>query len=558
VNEVIPVKNRADSMRLYTFLILIAVTTAFSAGYLSLSLYSKPLSAQESGRLIEQLKTDFRKSRTPAQEIGFSTLFPTGDPHQFLDSRLTLSQPQTFSFKALSQLYRFSASCQWKGAQPTTRDPALLKAWRWLQFKCGQVTALPRDFFETAPFFFPLGGSYAYLAIQESKLSAQSPEWITQHLGFMNAAELKMLHRSDVAFTPQFQVLSKLNSTELKSISQGDEWVLAGDFIFYRKFGSIPTQGETLGYQKKISGYLAYSRQDWNRFVGQSPFSTEEATEDQLCLYQDGNICWKSNSSEALRTIWRPTLVLFFCSIILAFACVVLAIRKFQLQRKQEEKKRFALQTLTHELRTPLANLVLSSEVLLDDFDSLPGSMQGPLLRMCDDIRRLQRLTETSKQYLTSENEDSLIHFNFSEVPSINGFLSDVLFPFLQSSQSNDKGITVQYLAEDQGFAMDAYWVSVCVKNLVENALQHGKPPVAVSVSIQGKELVISVEDHGEWTFASLAEAKAPFTKGTSSQGLGLGLTIVSKVVSAMNGQLEYLNHPTRLCLRLGSPKEQT
>jgi two-component sensor histidine kinase len=533
-------------MRLYTFLILIAVMTAFSAGYLSLSLYSKPLSVQESGRLIEQLKSDFRKNHTPAQELGFSALFPVGDPLQFLDSKLTFSQPQTFSFKELSRLYRFAASCQSKGSSPVTRDPTLLKAWRWLQFKCGQVTALPRDFFETSPFFFPLGGSYAFLATQEPKLSGQSPEWITQHLGFMNAAELKMLHRSDVALSPQLQTLSKLISAELKSISQGDEWVLAGDFIFYRKFGSIPTRGgETLGYQKKVIGYLAYPRQDWNRFVGRSPFSTEEATDDQLCLYQDGNICWKSNSSEALKTIWRPTLVLFFCAVLLAFGCVVLAIRKFQLQRKQEEKKRFALQTLTHELRTPLANLVLSSELLLDDFDSLPAATQGPLLRMCDDIRRLQRLTETSKQYLTSENEDSLIHFNFANVPSINAFLDDVLFPF------KERGITVRYLAEDRGFAMDAYWVSVCVKNLVENAIQHGKPPVAVSVDVQDSELVIAVEDHGEWAFASLAEAKAPFTKSASSQGLGLGLTIVSKVAAAMNGKLEYLNHPTRLCLRV-------
>jgi len=535
-------------MRLYIFLILIAVATAFSAGYLSLSLYSKPLSPQESGQLIEQLKGDFRKGHTPALELGFSTVYPIGNPFQFLDARFTLSQPQSYPFKALSQLYRFSSSCDSKEMDQGVRvkDPAFRKAWVWLRFKCAQVAELPKDFFETSPYFFPLGGSYAFLATQTS---TRSPEWVTQHLGFMNASELKMLQRPGVSFTRQLEALSKLSNGELKSVSEGDEWVLAGDFILYRKLGSVPSGGETLGYQKKVTGYLAYARQDWNHFIAQSPFSTEEATEDQLCLYQDGNLCWKSNSSEALRTIWRPTLVLFFCSILLAFTCVALAIRKFQLQKKQEEKKRFALQTLTHELRTPLANLVLSSELLIDDFDLLPAKTQGPLLRMCDDIRRLQRLTETSKQYLTSESEDSLIHFNFATVPSINGFLSDVLFPF------KDRGLVVRYLREDRDFTMDAYWVSVCVKNLVENALQHGKPPVSVSVEISGKELVIAVEDQGEWSFASLSEAKAPFTKSASSQGLGLGLTIVGKVLQAMHGQLEFLNHPTRLCLRLEEPK---
>jgi hypothetical protein len=533
-------------MRLYIFLILIAVTTAFSAGYLSLSLYSKPLSVQESGRLIEQLKADFRKNHTPALELGFSTIYPVGNPLQFLDSRFTLSQPQIYPFKVLSDFYRFSASCKSEGPTQTATDSSFRKAWQWMRFKCGQLTELPKDFFETSPYFFPLGGSYAFLATQTS---TRSQEWIEQHLGFMNASELKMVQRAGVSFTRQLEALSKLSNGELKSISEGDEWVLAGDLILYRKLGSVPSGGETLGYQKKVTGYLAYARQDWNHFIEKSPFSTEEATEDQLCLYQDGNLCWKSNSSEALRTIWRPTLVLFFCSILLALACVALAIRKFQLQKKQEEKKRFALQTLTHELRTPLANLVLSSELLIDDFDLLPAKTQGPLLRMCDDIRRLQRLTETSKQYLTSESEDSLIHFSFAAVPSVNSFLNDVLFPF------KDRGLIVRYLSEDRGFAMDAYWVSVCVKNLVENALQHGKPPVSVSVDILGKELVIAVEDHGEWSFASLSEAKAPFTKSASSQGLGLGLTIVGKVLLAMNGQLEFLNHPTRLCLRLEEPK---
>ena len=43
-------------MRLYIFLILIAVTTAFSAGYLSLSLYSKPLSARTVDNHIVKLR----------------------------------------------------------------------------------------------------------------------------------------------------------------------------------------------------------------------------------------------------------------------------------------------------------------------------------------------------------------------------------------------------------------------------------------------------------------------------------------------------------------------
>src|SRR5437588_11770268 len=61
-------------MRLYLLLILIAVSMAFSAGYLSLSLREVPPSIPEFSSQIRELKSDFQGKHEPVAEF-----YPTRD-----------------------------------------------------------------------------------------------------------------------------------------------------------------------------------------------------------------------------------------------------------------------------------------------------------------------------------------------------------------------------------------------------------------------------------------------------------------------------------------------
>ena len=87
--------------------------------------------------------------------------------------------------------------------------------------------------------------------------------------------------------------------------------------------------------------------------------------------------------------------------------------------------------------------------------------------------------------------------------------------------------------------------------NLLNNAFDHGLPPVIVELSIKDDRLSIRVEDSGDCQFNTLDEITAEFSKGSQSKGTGLGLNIVRKVVESLKGNLKFQRGPTSLTICL-------
>ena len=92
----------------------------------------------------------------------------------------------------------------------------------------------------------------------------------------------------------------------------------------------------------------------------------------------------------------------------------------------------------------------------------------------------------------------------------------------------------------------DIHWISICVRNLIENALSHGIPPICLKLSkIGNNSLQIDISDQGICKFKNLSEMTAAFAKGNKSKGTGLGLNIVSLVIKEIGGKLSFKNNPT-------------
>ena len=86
----------------------------------------------------------------------------------------------------------------------------------------------------------------------------------------------------------------------------------------------------------------------------------------------------------------------------------------------------------------------------------------------------------------------------------------------------------------------DAAALSIALRNLIENAQRHGRPPIRVAVSADG---ALSVSDSGAG-FAEIAAATRPFGARPGSPGSGLGLDIVRRVAAAHGGTLIVENLP--------------
>lgn len=243
--------------------------------------------------------------------------------------------------------------------------------------------------------------------------------------------------------------------------------------------------------------------------------------------------------------VGRPDALFLMASLLLTGLAAWALMRRIGFQKRVEEKQRFAVQALTHELRTPLASLQVSLETLRTQFDGLDEEGQDTLLRIVDDVNRLERITEASKRCLNAYGADAFAEFHPKRLNSVSLFLQSLL-------ENYGEKITLRFEGEDRGMSFDPYWVGICVTNLVENALRHGSKPVRVLTAVRGEKLCITVEDAGACSFDSLNRMSQPFTRGASSQGIGLGLSIVRQVSREMNGNLEFEPAPTRFTLTIG------
>lgn len=204
-----------------------------------------------------------------------------------------------------------------------------------------------------------------------------------------------------------------------------------------------------------------------------------------------------------------------------------------------EADKNEFLALVTNDLRTPLTMILGLGATLESHSDELPperirrmgASIRGQaerISRLADDLYDMSRL-EANALLLSPRPVD----------------LAGVVNVALASvGDSSEVRIEVPY---DLTVLADARRLEQVVANLVENAIEHGAPPVVVrvdSVDDTGVELVVT--DHGEGVPPSLVPTLFSRLRTLSrpnrdrSRGTGLGLSLVKGLVEAMGGRVWY------------------
>ena len=103
----------------------------------------------------------------------------------------------------------------------------------------------------------------------------------------------------------------------------------------------------------------------------------------------------------------------------------------------------------------------------------------------------------------------------------------------------------------------DAHLLRRLIRNLLENASRHGKPPIEIDVRPRGASAVLEVADHGE----GIAEAErerifTPFHRlKADARGAGLGLSLVRQIARLHGGDAIVAPSPANpSCFRVSLP----
>lgn len=198
-----------------------------------------------------------------------------------------------------------------------------------------------------------------------------------------------------------------------------------------------------------------------------------------------------------------------------------------QLARAAAERREM-LAGLTHDLRAPLTRLRLRLALLEE------GSERAGLVRDVDDM---ERIVGQCLAFLRSEASDAT-----PEPLAITPLLRDEVRR--QHELGRPVELAVDETTTECRVAIAAGNLQRLLDNLVDNALQHGAPPVHLRLHrFSGTRVALSVRDHGPGIArVDRARALEPFAQlepaRATDGSCGLGLAIVRRIAAGCGGEV--------------------
>ena len=297
---------------------------------------------------------------------------------------------------------------------------------------------------------------------------------------------------------------------------------------------------------------------EYMHFNGDSTFSNSHKHSDaklnknlQLKLDTDlhyFSVAFPTMENISLSKLPNPVTPWYYLIAIILFIIVFFSFSVSILfkQKKLSEIKNDFINNMTHELKTPIATIRISSETLMNlDQNEDPDK----LLRYASIIyKENKRLESQVERVLNVANMDqNEIDFNY-EVLNLDEILEEAKENF-QYNQLEEISGTITYTPEATNTLVlgDEVHITNVIHNLIDNAIKYcdKTPNILITTKNIKQKLQIIIEDNGKGI--SRENTKYIFDKfyrvSTGNlhdvKGFGLGLFYVKTIVDKMNGSIQ-------------------
>jgi len=218
---------------------------------------------------------------------------------------------------------------------------------------------------------------------------------------------------------------------------------------------------------------------------------------------------------------------------------LLLVIHDITIPKNLEKERDDVIGFITHELRNPLSNLVLSSEVMKEAIVENDSSLMTDMLtRFGNNVARMNKmiagLYESTKvnagQFLLDYSE-----FNFGEMVS----------EAIETIQGLNPSFHISVIGDaDFNVIADRYRLIQVITNFLSNAIKYSdeNKEVILSIAHDDQTVTVSVKDEG----AGISRDYLPYVferffrikKTRSIEGIGLGLYLCRQIIRAHNGHV--------------------
>ena len=245
-------------------------------------------------------------------------------------------------------------------------------------------------------------------------------------------------------------------------------------------------------------------------------------------------------SLEMSESLVISTLVIFIVFLILSYSITIILK-----QKKLSEIKNDFINNMTHELKTPISTISISSEVLLSQsISEHPKKISEYAAIIKQENKRLELLVEKVLQTAQlSESEFTLQ----KEEGNIHEIIQKCVQSFGIIINSANGSLKTNFQATDPIIRMDKTHLINVISNLIDNAVKYSSnaPSIVIYSSNIDNGIKVIVEDKGKGM--SKEECKLIFDQfyrvPTGSihdvKGFGIGLFYVKRILSKHGGKIE-------------------
>ncbi|WP_133508032.1 sensor histidine kinase [Flavobacterium chryseum] len=236
-------------------------------------------------------------------------------------------------------------------------------------------------------------------------------------------------------------------------------------------------------------------------------------------------------------------LVLSLLSISTLITLFVIALKALIKQKKVSDIKTDFINNITHELKTPLATLSISTKILEQkDIRENEENFNAIINTISRQNNRLQHLIDQVMANSLAENEIELQ----KEKINTEAFLLSIVEDF---RIANPK-ITIEtnFQSEKTILVLDKFHLTTAILNVLENAVKYGSSNICVKTKTIENQFSVSIEDDGIGISKNkqslLFEKFYRVEQGNlhNTKGLGLGLYYVDQIIKAHQGSVAVIS----------------
>lgn len=208
-------------------------------------------------------------------------------------------------------------------------------------------------------------------------------------------------------------------------------------------------------------------------------------------------------------------------------------------EEKNEIKKLVA--DISHQTKTPIANLLLYCELLQED---LPESARSNVEALYGQTEKLRFLIDSLVKL--SRLENGIISLSVKQ-QKLQPMLENVVNQY--SFKAEQKGLYLRLEQTDAAANFDAKWTAEALGNIVDNAIKyttHGG--IDITVKVYEMFVRIDVTDSGIGIFeAEQAQIFSRFYRSEQvreQNGVGIGLYLAREIISHEGGYIKVISEP--------------